>query len=220
MSFSFDFTKEKLEKCMPGNPKVGDWYSQLVQNLPDYNITTLERVAQWLAQMGHESGDFKTTTENLNYRTTALTAMFGNRISAADAAKHGRNDATGQKANQEAIANCIYGGDWGRKNLGNTQTGDGWKFRGRGLTQVTGRSNYTACSKALYGDLVLVDDPGILAEPDGAVRSACWFWNSRNLNNLADKGDTKGVTKLINGGDKGLDDRLARYDRALKVLRG
>lgn len=219
MNFQFDFTKEKLQSCVPNNPRMDAWFEWMWQTLPEYQIVTALRVAQWIAQVGHESGDFKSTSENLNYRTTALTAVFGSRISAADAARFGRDDALGQKANQEAIANCVYGGAWGLKNLGNSQPGDGWRFRGRGLIQVTGRSNYTAASKALYGDeQVLLNEPEILSEPDGAIRSACWFWNSRNLNAHADREDIVTVTRLINGGNKGLDDRRARYTLAKRVL--
>lgn len=222
MSFEFDFTPDKLAACFPNNPRAVDWWPHVEVNLPEYEINTLHRVAQWLAQMGHESGDLRTTTENLNYRVSALTAKFGNRISAADAAKYGRVDRSpgnpGQPANQEAIANIIYGGAWGRRNLGNTEPGDGWKFRGRGLIQITGRHNYESCSFALYGDGILLDEPEILAEPDGAVRSACWYWNSRNLNPVADRQDTRAVTRLINGGFNGLEDRLSRYNRYVRIL--
>ncbi len=219
MTFQFDFTPAKLQACVPANPRVAEWYDVMCQTLPEYQINTWQRVAQWIAQVGHESGDFRTVTENLNYRTSALTAKFGRRITLAEANRLGRNDVTGQKANPEGIANVIYGGDWGRRNLGNSQPGDGWKFRGRGLIQVTGRSNYAACSKALYGDeMILLNEPEILSEPDGAIRSACWFWNSRKLNALADREDLEGVTRLINGGTNGLDDRRVRYTLARKVL--
>lgn len=223
MTFSFDFSQTKLEQCFSANPRAGDWWSSIEQTLPEYGITSLNRVAQWLAQVGHESGDLRTTVENLNYRASALTAKFGSRITPAQAAAVGRIDKSathpGQPANQEAIANIIYGGSWGARNLGNTQPGDGWKFRGRGLIQVTGRTNYTNCSRALYGDLILLDEPDILAEPDGAVRSACWYWNSRKINPVADREDTREVTRLINGGSMGLDDRIARYDRYKRILR-
>lgn len=220
MTFNFDFSMSKLQACVPGNPRIGDWYDLMVTTLPEYQINTSLRVAQWIAQVGHESGDFRTVTENLNYRTTALTAMFGRRISASDAARLGRDDTKGQKANPEGIANMIYGGEWGVRNLGNTQPGDGWRFRGRGLIQVTGRSNYAACSRALYGDeQILLNEPNILAEPDGAIRSACWFWNHRKLNALADREDLEGVTRLINGGTNGLEDRRVRYARAKQALR-
>lgn len=220
MTFSFTFTPEKLKACVPGNPRITDWFDAMSRTLPEYQISTWQRVAQWIAQVGHESGSFQTVTENLNYRNTALTAKFGRRISVTDANKFGRDDTKGQKANPEAIANCIYGGDWGIRNLGNTQPGDGWKFRGRGLIQVTGRSNYAACSKALYGDEnILLQEPHILSEPDGAIRSACWFWNSRKLNTLADKEDLEAITRLINGGTNGLEDRRARYTLARQVLK-
>lgn len=219
MTFQFDFTPDKLQACVPGNPRITDWYDVMTQTLPEYQIMTWQRVAQWIAQVGHESGDFRTVTENLNYRNTALTAKFGNRITLTEANRLGRNDATGQKANPEGIANVIYGGAWGSRNLGNTQPGDGWRFRGRGLIQVTGRSNYAACSRALYGDeQILLDDPDILSEPDGAIRSACWFWNHRKLNVHADREDVDTVTRLINGGTNGIDDRRARYSRARQVL--
>jgi putative chitinase len=219
MTFSFNFTPDKLRACVPGNPRILDWYDVMTQTLPEYQITTWQRVAQWIAQVGHESGDFRTVTENLNYRNTALSAKFGNRITLAEANRLGRNDATGQRANQEGIANVIYGGEWGRRNLGNTQPGDGWRFRGRGLIQVTGRSNYSACSRALYGDeQILLTEPDLLSEPDGAIRSACWFWNSRKLNVPSDMEDIITVTRLINGGTNGLDDRRDRYARARRVL--
>lgn len=220
MTFTFTFTREKLQACVPDNPKVTDWYDLMVSTLPEYQINTWQRVSMWIAQVGHESGSFRVTTENLNYRTTALTSKFGRRISLTEANRLGRNDATGQKANQEGIANVIYGGDWGVRNLGNTQPGDGWKFRGRGLIQVTGRANYSTCSAVLYSSSqILLDDPDILAEPDGAIRSACWFWNSRRLNVHADREDLNTVTRLINGGTNGLEDRRSRYNRAVQVLR-
>lgn len=218
MAFDFDFTPDKLAECFPLNNKAMDWFSHLEVNLPDYEIITVHRVAQWLAQVGHESGDLRRTEENLNYRVSALNQMFGRRISTADAARYGRDDTKGQRANQPEIANRIYGGEWGRINLGNTQPGDGWKFRGRGLIQVTGRANYDACSWALYGEDILLKEPEILAEPDGAVRSACWFWNTRKLNDLADAQDTRAVTRKINGGTNGLEDRLDRYARYLRIL--
>lgn len=219
MTFEFAFTPQKLQDCVPANPDIEKWYPAMCATLPEYGIVTWQRVAQWIAQVGHESGDFRVVTENLNYRTTALTALFGSRISLAEAQRLGRDDVKGQRANPELIANQIYGGDWGRRNLGNTQPGDGWRFRGRGLIQITGRANYAACSKALYGDdAILLKEPDILSEPDGAIRSACWFWNSRKLNGHADREDVDTVTRLINGGTNGLDDRRNRYARAKQVL--
>lgn len=106
----------------------------------------------------------------------------------------------------------------GRKDLGNTEPGDGVKFKGRGLIQVTGRTNYRACSIALFGDLRLLDNPDTLAVPKYAVESACWFWNTRDLNALADLGKFETITKRINGGTNGLTERKLFYNRALKLL--
>lgn len=218
MAFQFDFTKEKLARCI-NNPRIGDWYDTLCATLPEYGINTKLRVAGWLSQCGKESADFRALVENLNYRNTALVPMFGShRISKADADKFGRIDRQ-QPANQVEIANRVYGGEWGRRNLGNTQPGDGWKFRGRGILQITGRENYSKCSKTLYGDEnILLDNPDLLTEYDGAVRSACWYWNSRNINADADRGDVTAMTRKVNGGTNGLDDRQRRYNICMSVL--
>lgn len=106
----------------------------------------------------------------------------------------------------------------GRKDLGNTQSGDGAKFAGRGLIQVTGRANYLAASKALFGDDRLLKNPELLEQPEWAAESAVWFWSSRNLNALADDDRFTDLTKRINGGTNGLEDRKTRYRQALKVL--
>lgn len=102
----------------------------------------------------------------------------------------------------------------GRKDLGNTQPGDGVKFKGRGLIQITGRSNYQRCSLALFGDTRLLDKPELLEQPDYAVRSACWFWKANNLNTLADRDDIRAITRCINGGYNGIDHRVQLYERA------
>jgi putative chitinase len=140
----------QLQKLAPGGkPEILGAIAELAPVLAEkYGINTPLRMAHFLAQTAHESGEFKVVEENLNYKTTALTAMFGSRITAEQAGKVGRNDATGQKADQAAIANIIYGGAWGAKNLGNTEEGDGTKFKGRGVIQLTGRANYTAFAKA------------------------------------------------------------------------
>jgi putative chitinase len=178
-------------------------------------ITTPRRIAGFLSQIGHESAGFTTLTENLNYSVEALLSEFGrHRISEADARKVGRTPY--QKANQEAIANLIYGGKWGAENLGNTEPGDGAKFIGRGLKQLTGRDNHRRCGIALGEDFIT--NPERLLMPVNAALSAGWFWESRGLNRLADLGDVKGMTKLINGGDKGLARRIALYRDGLEVF--
>jgi putative chitinase len=210
MTYEFEFTPQKLQACMPHNPRVTEWFRIIHDTLPQYNITTWRRVAQWLAQTGQESGDFRSLTENLNYSSEGLRRIWP------------RHFPTAQIADQyhrqpERIANRAYANRIGN---GPESSGDGWKFRGRGLIQVTGRANYAEASVAMYGDAqVLLDEPELLVEPDGAVRSACWFWNSRRLNAHADREDTLTVTKIINGGTHGLAERQERYARASRVLR-
>jgi len=180
-----------------------------------YGITSPRRIAGFLSQIAHESGRLETLEESLNYSVDALIKMFGrHRISEADARRFGR--APGQKANQEAIANTIYGGEWGRKNLGNFVNGDGWRFRGRGLKQLTGRSNYDRCGAAIGEDLLSYPDRLLL--PVNAALSAGWFWKTNGLNEIADRGDVREMTRVINGGANGLPERTALFGKAMEVL--
>jgi putative chitinase len=211
-------TLAQLQKLAPGGkPEILGAIAELAPVLAEkYGINTPLRMAHFLAQTAHESGEFKVVEENLNYKTTALTAMFGSRITAEQAGKVGRNDATGQKADQAAIANIIYGGAWGAKNLGNTEEGDGAKFKGRGVIQLTGRANYTSFAKAKG---ISVDEAAeYLKTPQGAVESAAWFWSSRGLNALADSDDITAVTKKVNGGTLGIDHRTELLNKAKSVL--
>lgn len=197
-------TQANAEKYLPHIAKV----------CAQYEINTPQRVAGFLSQIGTESGGLSTVTESLNYKVSAILALFGrHRITEADARKYGRDDATGQKANQEALANLLYGGEFGRKNLGNTEDGDGWKFRGRGLKQLTGRSNYKRCGDDLGVDLIA--NPDWALSPEGAAQTAGWFWGKNGLNAIADTGDVRAMTKRINGGDIGLDKRQALYTVAM-----
>ncbi len=183
-----------------------------------YGINTPLRKAHFLAQIDHESNGFSSVRESLNYSVDALLKMFPRRISAADARRFGR--MPGQPANQEAIANAIYGGEWGAKNLGNTEEGDGWKYIGRGLIQITGRANYGQCSRDMLGSGQLVGAPQLLELPLYAALSAGWFWRSRGINDFADKDDIEGATRVINGGANGLEHRkalLAKYKSDLGV---
>lgn len=181
-----------------------------------YGINTPLRLAHWLAQLAHESGGFTRVHENLNYSVQALLSLFGrHRITHEQAHRYGR--APGQQADVKAIANCLYGGEWGRKNLGNKLDGDGYRFRGRGFKQLTGRDNYARCSAALYGDARLVEDPDLLAEPEAAALSAAWFWDRNALSPLADADDIEGITRKVNGGLIGLAERkawLAKFEQA------
>lgn len=213
-------TAEILRKCFnKADPNNIEKYSAtIIAACEEFDINTPQRIAGFLSQVAHESGQFSAVKENLNYKAAALTSLFGSRITAAQAAEVGRDDATKKPANQEGIANIIYGGAWGAKNLGNVNEGDGWRFRGRGLIQLTGRSNYTNCGKGLNKDLTA--DPLYLETPEGAARSAAWFWKSRGLNEVADTGDVVKMTKLVNGGTFGLTDREHHYHSILEVLNG
>lgn len=192
------------------------WISPLQQAFLQYGIDTPRRQAHFIAQISHESNGFKSLRENLNYSVDGLLKTFSRqRISEDDARKYGRTDS--QPANQQMIANTIYGGEWGRKNLGNIAEGDGWKFIGRGLTQLTGRANYTKANQTLQFDLV--NRPERVAEDNLiAALAAGYFWESNGLNILADKDDVVAITKKINGGTLGLDDRKKRLAAAKAAL--
>jgi putative chitinase len=180
-----------------------------------YDITSPNRIAGFLSQIGHESGGLSTLTESLNYSVDALMRFVRwGRISEADAKRHGR--FLNRRANQEAIANLIYGGDWGRKHLGNTQPGDGWRFRGRGLKQLTGRDNYKRCGDAIGGDFIT--NPDDLLMPVNAALSAGWFWHTNGLNKLADMGDVRAMTRVVNGGATGLTERQALFTQGMRVF--
>jgi len=208
MAFDFNFTKDKLARCI-NNPKIGDWYDTIYHTLPEYGINTRLRVAGWLSQCGHESGDFRTLVENLNYGAPGLRSTFGKYFPTQALAES-------YQRKPEMIANRVYGGRMGN---GVETTGDGWKFRGRGIIQITGKDNYRNCSKTLYGsEALLLETPDLLLEIDGAVRSACWYWNSRSINSDADRGDVLAMTKKINGGTHGLNDRQRRYSLCMSVL--
>lgn len=164
------------------------------------------RAAMFLGQIMVESGGFTQVVESLNYRADALKKLFGrHRISLEECELYGRTE--NHPANQRMLANILYGREFGAKNLGNTQAGDGWNFRGRGLKQLTGRDNYRRFSRAWRGDESLLAEPDLVAEPAGAVASAIWFWASKQLNAEADRGTVESVTRLVNGGQIGLAER-------------
>lgn len=177
-----------------------------------FNISSNEDVAMFLAQASHESGHFKTTSEGLNYKVQALMSLFGrHRISEDDCKRFGRIDG-GQQANQEAIANAIYGGEFGRKNLGNTEEGDGFKFRGAGYFQLTGRANFQAFANAIDAPEIM-ENPRLVCEPKFASLSAGWFWDKNKLGQC--DGNVEKATKIINGGQIGIEDRKHLYAQAI-----
>lgn len=203
---SFILTKSQLQELLPGNPYIDYWYSALERCLPDYDINTPQRVAAFIAQCAHESGGFKFLKENLNYKAESLMRVWPRYFPNLDIAKQYAH-------NQEKIANRAYASRMGN---GDEASGDGWKFCGRGLIQLTGRSNYQAFADSIETDIE--DIPAYLATFEGAVQSACWFWENNNLNRWADQGDILNLTKKINGGTLGLADRQKHYDHALHVL--
>lgn len=201
-------------------PAAAQYADELVKQMKAAGImNNVRRASMFLGQIHTESGGFRNVTESLNYSADALKKMFGrHRISLEDADKFGRT--ADHPAHQNALANILYGGEFGRKNLGNTQPGDGWKFRGRGLKQLTGRDNYRRFSKAWLGDESILDNPDRVAAPDGAVASSIWFWKVNGLNEIADRGSVDAVTKVVNGGVIGLADRKSwtlKYAGAWKV---
>ena len=211
MSFEFDFTRGHLAEIIPGNKDVDAWFDALEVILPKYGITTERRVAHFLSQCAHESNNFRSLEENLNYSAKALRAVFGRYFGAAP-----KRDADEYHRKPEMIANYVYMDEFRKYKMGNVNEGDGWRFRGRGLKQLTGRENYTAFGKSV--GMTAEEAAEYVATPKGAVESACWFWDSRNLNDIADGDDVKRMTKKINGGDIGLADRQQRYVAAMKVL--
>jgi putative chitinase len=205
--FDFDFTQAQLADLIKGNPYVSQWYEALHNILPEYGITSKARVAAFVAQCAHESAGFKFLKENLNYKAASLRKVFP---------KYFPDDAVaGSYANKpEMIANRVYGNRMGN---GDEASGDGFRFCGRGLIQLTGKNNYTLFA-ASVGIEELDECVEYLQTFEGAVQSACWFWDQNNLNQWADKGDILTLTKRINGGTIGLEDRIKHYNHALHVL--
>ena len=206
MSFEFDFTEEKLKKCLSRNKNIPELFVSLEKVLPKYEITTVERVAAFLAQCGHESLDFTVLQENLNYGAKGLLGLFK---------KYFPNEALAKQYERkpEKIANKIYANRMGN---GPEESGDGWAHRGRGAIQLTGKLNYQAFANSI--GLTLEDAITYCATMDGAIESACWFWQKNKLNVIADKKDVLAMTKKINGGTIGLEDRKKHYEHNIEVL--
>ena len=209
MSFDFDFTKEHLQEIISDD--ADNWYDALCELLPKYGITTERRVAHFLSQCAHESGGFKKLEENLNYSAKALRAVFGRYFGPAP-----KRDADEYHRQPEMIANYVYMDEFRKYKMGNVEEGDGWRFRGRGLKQLTGRHNYTKFGESI--GMSAEEASEYVATPAGAIESACWFWDTNNLNSIADTDDVVKMTKKINGGNIGLEDRQKRYKHAMEVL--
>ena len=204
-----ELTKEQLKQLLPKNPYIDYWHHALSQLLPDYEINTPQRIASFMAQCAHESGEFTALKENLNYKPATLRKLFGKYFPTDELA----NEYCAKPNKQEAIASRIYANRMGN---GDEASGDGYKYCGRGLIQLTGKSNYVAFADSLQ--ITPEEASDYLATFEGAAQSACWFWETNNLNKWADVGDILTLTKRINGGTIGLEDRIAHYEHALHVM--
>lgn len=199
------------------------WIPHVQAALDRFNIDTPNQVAAWIAQCAHESGGFSMLTENLNYSADTMAVVWPTRFAELGPDKKAKKDAKGKNIpnkfalalhrKPEMIANVVYAN---RMANGPTESGDGWKFRGRGLKQLTGKDNYKRCGDALGLDLV--SSPDRLLQPDGASLSAAWFWSVNKCGPLADADDFVRLTKKINGGTIGLADREKRYKAVLALI--
>lgn len=196
----------QLRQIIPKNPYVSYWYQALSQLLPEYQIDTPQRMAAFLAQCAHESGNFVFIKENLNYKAASLRKVFPKYFPT--------DELAAQYANRpEKIANRVYANRMGN---GPEESGDGYKFCGRGLIQVTGRDNYTWFAASL--GIEPEEASEYMETFEGAAQSACWFWETNNLNQWADRGDIVTLTKRINGGTIGLEGRKKHYEHALHIF--
>ncbi|WP_313645897.1 glycoside hydrolase family 19 protein [Pseudomonas sp.] len=204
-------TEQQLLQIMPkARPVAGAFLPALNRAMVRWRIDSLVRQAAFLAQVAHESGQLRNLVENLNYSAEALVRTWPSRFTAQNAAAYARQP--------EKIANKAYGGRMGN---GPEASGDGWRFRGRGLLQVTGRSNYREAGAGL--GLPLEDEPDLLEQANHAAQSAAWWWAKHGLNQLADAGRIRDIGSIINTGQPGKTphsaaERLALYDIALRVL--
>lgn len=199
-------TESQLKVLLPTNKETTEWAALMNELLPKYDINTPARVAAFIAQCAHESAYFTVLKENLNYSQQGLRKVFP---------KYFPDDNTAFKYARQpaAIANRVYANRMGN---GNEQSGDGWKFAGKGVIQLTGKNNHQAFANAV--EMTLDDVILYLFTKKGALESACWFWKANGLNALADKKDLVAMTKRINGGTIGLDDRKSKYTKACQVL--
>jgi putative chitinase len=204
--FTFNFTRDQLAEMIPKNPYIKEWFEALNDILPEYDITTPQRVAAFLAQCAHESGGFVFLKENLNYKAASLRRVFP---------KYFPDDATAAQyaGKGEMIANRVYANRMGN---GDEASGDGFRYCGRGLIQLTGKHNYTFFAGSL--DIPVEEASEYLQTFEGAVQSACFFWEQSKLNQYADSGDILTMTKRINGGTIGLEDRQKHYQHALHIF--
>jgi putative chitinase len=205
-------TLKQFSDIIPTNREPKPWFDASQELFAKYQINTVNRIAGFMAQCAHESNDFRTLEENLNYSVDALNRVFPRYFGP------GKRNAVDYARNPQKLANYVYMDEFRSKSgaLGNTQPGDGWRFRGRGIKQLTGRNNYAAFGRTV--GMTAEQAADYIATPKGAFESACWFWSTRRLNAVADTDDIVRMTQIINGGDIGLTDRRNRYNRAKAIL--
>ena len=201
--------EDEVKAMLDGNNDWSEWVKPLQEILPKYMINTKGRIAMFMAQCGHESLNFRVLKENLNYSAKGLDAVFPKYFKNA-----GRN-AQDYHRQPEKIANIVYAN---RMKNGPPETGDGWKFSGKGVIQLTGRSNTEAFAKSIGKSLS--NTLSYLTTKEGALESACWFWRENNLNLPSDALDIERATKKINGGTIGLKDRIHHYKKNMMILEG
>ena len=196
-----------LQQCFSATKSsvLQDFIDPLNKTFDAYNINTKLRLAAFIAQIEHESGDLQFLIENLNYNAAGLLKVFPKYFTAETAAECSRNP--------QKIANIVYANRMGN---GDPSTNDGWNFRGSGVIQITGEQNYKAFADSM--GMSLDDVQAYIRTPEGACMSAGWFWDQHNLNDLADQEDFQTITKRINGGLNGEPDREARYTKLLQIL--
>ena len=202
-------TLNQLKQLLPRNQHVSYWHHALEQLLPDYEINTPRRMAAFIAQCAHESGGFTTLKENLNYKPMSLRKLFPKYFDTDELAQQ----YCSKPNKQAAIANRIYANRMGN---GDEASGDGYRFSGRGLIQLTGRATWQEFADSIETSLTDLDE--YMQSFEGACQSACFFWESRKLNQYADAGDIVTLTRKINGGTIGLEDRKKHYEHALHIL--
>ena len=204
-----ELTLNQLQQLIPKNPHVRQWHTALAQLLPDYEINTPQRIAAFVAQCAHESGNFTQLRENLNYRAVTLRKIFSKYFPTDELAQQ----YASMPNKQVAIANLVYANRMGN---GPPESGDGYRYAGKGLIQLTGKDNYTWFAASL--GIGVEEAAEYLETFEGAAQSACWFWETNKLNQWADAGDILTLTKRINGGTIGLEDRIKHYKHALHIL--
>lgn len=208
MSDGLALTLDQLQQIVPKNPYIEHWHKAFCEILPDYDINTPQRIAAFLAQCAHESGGFTAIKENLNYRPQTLVTLFKKYFDLDTATRY-----CAMPNKQEAIANRIYASRMGNSD---EASGDGYRYCGRGLIQLTGKDNYTRYAQST--EQTVEEASEHLTTFEGCVQSAAWFWEANNLNQYADSGDILTMTKRINGGTIGLEDRVKHYNNACHVL--